>query len=60
MTNIKPLFVYNLYLFITKASDGILIHKKFNDKSEEKTMFNQLIETPKPSKWQIDCLINVL
>lgn len=50
MNEIETLFVHNLYLFITKASDIIFIHTKFNAESKEKKTFNKLIEAPKLSK----------
>jgi len=36
MSKTETLFVYNLYLFRTKAPDIIFIHTKFNAESKEK------------------------
>jgi hypothetical protein len=45
-----PLFVHNLFLFITKAPDALFIYPIFNDKCKEIAIFNQLIEALKLSK----------
>lgn len=59
MIEIKTLFIHDLCLFVTKAFNVIFIHTKFNFEGEGKTIFNQLIEAFKLSKWQINCLMNV-
>lgn len=60
MINIKPLFIYSLYLFANKATDIIFIHTKFKVKSKEKPTFNLPIKVLKSFKQQISPLINVL